>query len=354
MIIPRYSIPEHIKNDLIELLSGLSGLSSKDERTLLLRDLPEDPKNNLTRMPSKRDDFTSIIDQIATWGRLQDSNKLALDILIDNVKPRVRGLELEHQLESIQRNLNRHHQDFISKTQLKILDIQFSIIAMNKSEAEELKQETIFNQASVTDDDKKLWVSIKEILENHNISNFVTWYGQDRKDWSPLSMNNVPIINVIETCISELNLYHRNNKKPIQANFIPNQLLDTDIPNEKEAESFHNNVGILIIDALSMCHPIIKRRCTYHSIIQPGIPTVVVSPILTNVLFINNLFRSITSIGIKKIFDDFMGNLATNHEFGTNSNYKLRRWLYSTIQLIDDDIKSYKSTSSLHDFISYR
>ena len=90
---------------LVDFLSKLSAFSDQAHRSTLLEGLPNEPVTSLARYQAPRADLHSIVEAALSMGRLSDPEEegLAIVIVLENVRPFVRGLQYERELDELQR-----------------------------------------------------------------------------------------------------------------------------------------------------------------------------------------------------------------------------------------------------------
>jgi len=232
------------------------------------------------------------------------------------------------EIEDIQEEIKKLQKEVETKsTDLK--KIYVAIIAMTHKEATELSTGSIFNNQKERQD----WENLKASLQEHGITDFTACYEESRDKWKPLISDEDTIQDIIEEVVQKLN--NGRTKSLIEPKYLSHAFLSADKDERQSVwDTLSESGGVLIIDAISMCHSDVRH--TYiQSQLSGGrtpITIIVVSPLNPNVLKVNELLeKQIYDVHMEQAFARFVKHLDPCYEFGVGNICNLRRWLYSTL-----------------------
>jgi hypothetical protein len=89
-------LTEHVRTFLL----GVFGVSDEASRGVLLQKLPADLVGDFDRHSAPLDDIRLILSAVTGWGRLNDDRQ-AVEVMLENVRERVRQTEREGQLDEL-------------------------------------------------------------------------------------------------------------------------------------------------------------------------------------------------------------------------------------------------------------
>lgn len=212
--------------------------------------------------------------------------------------------------------------DDISVANANATKIQVAIIAMTRLEAIELVAETIFSDLKA----RESWQKLKEVLQRH-LQDFTLCYDESRRDgWRPLiKINQKSIWEIIEEDVVK-ELKEQGRAIINLENLSTMCLSPNDVERDQAWEKLATYGGILIVDAISMCHPQLRRYFVQLIGSNRRIAVIVVVP--RNDHEINELLENeiyIPHLGM--VFRRFAKHFDPIYEFGVGDLNTLHRRL---------------------------
>jgi hypothetical protein len=194
------------------------------------------------------------------------------------------------------------------------------VVAMNDTEAKQLQQ----GQAEDLD-------VLEQILHSLEFSNISTHYTNDRNQWKPLLNSPNSIQDIVNDVIIKLN--HSSHKQnPIQLHWCSEDFF-SDSQDGAETRKLLNQTGcIVIVDAISMFHSTIRDFYNRSHVVGEATPIIVISPLTLLTRQINEkLEKHIYQRVMELPFSYCNGDYKLYYEFETDTNLRIKRWLYATI-----------------------
>lgn len=326
---------------LLEFLNSVPGLGDRDNQQLLINGFPESLISNVDWPGAKSSYLNKVVDMATQWGWLEEKGKHAFELILDNIEKfrLVEGLALKGDFIA----LKEYYQN-ITGSGLRTLNI--AVIAMLRDEASEVQAGTLWNTLPTPPGECQLVDSLKGILKEHVDDLLSCYHESDRDKWSPLMGEGQSISEIVTETVERWkdSLEHTYSSPPITTHFHSNNFLSTN-SGERNAvwNLFENEGGILIIDALSLCHPDVRQTFLNCQLISSNNPIslIVISPTSPTDKDINQLFeRHLYASHLEKAFGYYADQLLPAYQFGAGNIYSLRRWLSNILSNIDRHVPS--------------
>lgn len=220
------------------------------------------------------------------------------------------------------------------------IGLPFVAVAMTRKEADDLASEAIFDNPEVAPIERERFGALREALEEHGISDLPSCYGESRNEWQPLTADQTTIRNIIESVVNRLNDDRQQKERLpiIRPQYFSTEFLSPDDEWRGRTWDQLEELGcVLVVDAISMFHPLLRqtflRSQFLGSSVGAGgrISLVVVSPLSSNILKVNQLLEQELCSHMQRAFDRFAIHLDQFCEFGVGDPRHLRRWLFSIL-----------------------
>lgn len=214
--------------------------------------------------------------------------------------------------------------------QIKVVDIPFVILAMTLLEAGGLFNETVFDNPEVAPAARLRFRQFKEALEEHNITDLISHYGERREDWKPFISQEQTIYDLIMSAMDRIKGQASSPSSPwIKPIFRSESFFDQaeHAPVWRELRQLG---CVMIIDAVSLFHPTLRQM-----LIQSGtssnnqVAIFVFSPISVCSLKVNSLIEEEMVRQLQPAFERFHQDLDQRCEVGVGGERALQRWLYA-------------------------
>lgn len=210
------------------------------------------------------------------------------------------------------------------------------ILAMTNKQADELFDKQIFEQEHDPDYKRPLADLLSTLNKyTYNIEDLKNCYGTTSEAWVPLTITKMPLKNLINNYLQEFgyDLASTNQVTYLSSDFLAN---DNKEQHKKADKKIENEGGILIIDPISLYHPIIKKRLQNSQLLSPHSPVelIVIPTILSQSSqdTIKHLTNYIYEGILEKTFDQFKTlKPKLKHEFDINTKHQLKRSIYQII-----------------------
>ncbi len=96
-----------IEDKILDYLCKIPQLDHRDNRDLLLRNIPSKLRMTISRSTAPLADFENMLRNAKGWGSIENLNKPARTIILENTRHFVKGAELEDELETLLAQLIR-------------------------------------------------------------------------------------------------------------------------------------------------------------------------------------------------------------------------------------------------------
>jgi hypothetical protein len=213
--------------------------------------------------------------------------------------------------------------------------IPFVIAAMTQAQVVDLMDETIFGDPGVAPAERVWFREFKQALQQYGCDSLQPCYGADRESWKPLHCPDTSIREIILDILEHINNSYREPQDlpRLLPSFLSKEFFASDRALRRQTlKQLRQLGGILIVDAISMFHPMLRQ-----SISQSGVCTnrrvaiVVVSPVNTSTLPVNRLIEQVIDRQLETAFTRFEHEFDRTCEIGVSDLRSLKRWLYAIL-----------------------
>jgi len=319
-------------------------MNERANRTRLLDNLPLNLTSNIQRFETSSADLNIIVRVVSTWGRLQTGD-FGLKIIMTNTRIFVEGLQLKQELEQLILEF-----DLQVKPDQNEIVIPFVIVAMTKSEVNNLSQKITSNQAELLTDEFKNFQELTRLLQEYGIkNNIVDHYSDIREEWKPLTFQGLSIKTVIteiidNTSSSNSRLANSSSLKPI---FLSDVCLgENDDERIKTWNDLRKSGCVIIVDAISLFHPQVLNKLLKAEITsKENVAFLVLSPVNPLDIKANKLLEETIKKAIEPAFLRFNDDLDKLCEIGIGDLRAIKRWFVSVIPETAENITNPKMKS---------
>jgi len=267
--------------------------------------------------------------------QLLSNNQPVLPLFLAELRDRRDpGDALRDELEQLQAEIN---QMLTGK-----IFIPFVIVAMKESEAAELMNETILHgNPNVPPAELALFQQFKQALRQHSSEGSTSHYGEERESWKPLAHRDVSMAEIIFEMLNHINKHHREprNLPRLLPYFLSEDFV---LPEDSSAKDLtarrltlrqlERSGGVIIVDAISMFHPILNQSISQSDIgSYRRAAILVISPVNTRTLEINQLIERVVDSRMETAFTRFDVEFDHMCEIGISDLRALRRWLFTAL-----------------------
>lgn len=216
----------------------------------------------------------------------------------------------------------------------KVCRIPVVIAAMTYTEAVDLITERIFKRSDVSETEHIRFTNFKNALQVYGVTDFISHYAEKQEMWKPPPDFNTPINIIIQELLPHINKRENGQKFcHVSPHFISGNFFsqEADIRRETRRE-LERSGGIVIIDAISLFHPIL-----YSNILRSGIWTnkqvalLILSPVDATTLPVNQLIVEFIDSQMEPVFTRFHHDFDRLCEIGIGNLQSLKRWLFSIL-----------------------
>ncbi|MBI1878354.1 MAG: hypothetical protein HYR94_09035 [Chloroflexi bacterium] len=216
-------------------------------------------------------------------------------------------------------------------TNFSRLDVPIAVIAMTREQAIQLNSEAIFDSELTPYGEHEFLRKLKDIMQECGIEDFTMCYGEEsRHKWKPFMTNQMSIQEIIQDVIAKLSRVHGVFIRP---RYLSGHFLSLNSEERYQArEKLQKYGGVLIVDAISICHPKLRQALLQSQLIGSNdrIAIIVISPL--NDSKVNQLFESqIYALHMEEAFRRSVNSLHPLYEFGITDIYNLSRRLSSIL-----------------------
>ncbi len=238
-----------------------------------------------------------------------------------------------HKFEEKSQELVNSIKGFLPPSAIEVIGIPIAVIAMIRSEAEELLSLEAFNDPIANENQRRSYARFFDTLKCHQLENFVEKYGETRENYCPFESDTLTIRSIIKKIADIVNGMPKRKSKPmIIPQYYSNDFFSnsTDI-RERTWEYLEHRGCILIIDSISMFHPKIQSAfLESHLGIHPPVTVACISPINTHDLDLNKILEEEMKKKIKRIFSRYCVGLDPQCIFEIGNVPSINRWLFDT------------------------
>lgn len=239
------------------------------------------------------------------------------------------------------------------------IEIPVITYAMTREQAQELVSEEIFISRHVSPEEKDRYDELKKVLSDHGLTNMdsiLDCYSSTADDWQPLlTANGSSISRMIKEIEDRVNLEPVSKDQHIVRTVrVSQQALE----NPFQAPNLQHDRCILIIDAISLFHPLLRAKLEALGFTQSrntNLMMIVIPPISHSKIPIYSfLEKAYIELGsMKSAFKFFSEKLEIGYELGIGDRYSLPRWLINNLTkiatqgLMPNEAKSTKMNQSV-------
>jgi hypothetical protein len=336
----KLKMAENLENKLINFLLGIPEMSRRETRDLLLANLPEKPVSLMTRDDASRQDLAYIVKSAIQFGQVASTEMFAIEILIQNAKPFVEGLDKENQLKALLQEFQGKNQDKSSPQNLQLSPagpetVPFVIVSMTLDEANQLKE-----KLNTTDNNLKTELNnfrdLTESLKDHGVIEFTRYYGRNREDWKPYTCSDKTIKEIILEIVNEVNEYYQqqeSNMSVIKPYFLSTDCFESDF--SKRANTWHElrqQGCVIIVDSVSLFHPGIRDKFLRAEISSnENVSILTLSPVNPCMVEANKILEELVINQMEPAFLRFNEHLDRRCEMGVGDLRSIKRWFFSVL-----------------------
>ena len=223
----------------------------------------------------------------------------------------------------------------------KSIEIPFVICAMTHSDAVALENGTAFDSPSVRSEDKDHAATFLESLKMHYPNDrWMDLYGDTPDEWHPFLDQKRSIIEILFELIVDFNVRYSENPENSLIRFknITSDYFSTKdefrLKSLRELKSFG---GVLIIDAVSIFHPMVREFISSSPISDDSkIAIVVLSPFNPYSHPINSIIENKINARLKSAYLRFLNPLDQICDYGVGDIRSFERWLYTALPLASE------------------
>jgi hypothetical protein len=210
------------------------------------------------------------------------------------------------------------------------ISVPVMIMAMNRQEADDLNSGKVFNDPSVSPAKREQFRNFKEILQSQFGTTWIECYGENRLEWKPLAEENKTIKEIIASASHHINFGNDPSASPalVEPNFeLSNNFLTPSPEMLRSWRQLAKTGCILIIDAISLYHPVLKENLKESGLSSnENVAVLVVSPVNSFSVPINKMIEEEVR-EMKMTYLRFNDDLDHLCDFGVSDFRFLRRWL---------------------------
>jgi hypothetical protein len=251
-------------------------------------------------------------------GHLSEPDRLRIDRDIAKIENDIRKVEEELRTTAAP----------VPDSQQDVIEVQVAVIAMNQSEAETLEPMA----------DHEAFHQLADALHALNVEQVLACYDERRDDWRPLLAGNErPVRAIITEVADRLNKASAGlpGRSKVQISSLSEAFLSDSGAERRQAwDAMEQNGGVIIVDAISMFHPIIRQHFLNSQLISANnsVGVVVLSPFKNEAVPVNEVLRAqVYAVHLERAFNYFADHWNPLYEFGVADICNLRRWLFTSL-----------------------
>lgn len=225
-----------------------------------------------------------------------------------------------------------------------VIDIPFVIAAMNRAEAHSLFEEenSIFNHSDVAPNEREHFQQFMEALQEWNIVDWISLYGNQRDDWKPFKEKTIH--SIIEDIADHINATRdeTSSMPHIRPRFCSADFFAADEHTRWDTWRKLGHSGcILIIDPVSLFHPGLRKLLGKSEISSKDRVAILgFSPIGYTAIRANMLIEEAIKKELGSAYSEFSRYLNKMYEFGVGDLRALQRWLFAIMPEAMDFMQS--------------
>jgi hypothetical protein len=208
------------------------------------------------------------------------------------------------------------------------------IIAMNKEEACKLK-----NGELIDAENGPKFKRFIDALKRYEISNWDTFYEDDREKWRPMICKDKCIDEIIINVLNKINRERSDSELPeIEWENMSNDFFDLKKQKDIYLELAKSG-GIMVIDPISLFHPCIRdnviKSQLFSASLREKLSILIVSPIDHSRLIPNCIIENLIDLTLPTIIDTIFGGLG---DTGIGDARILQRALFVSLPKAEENI----------------
>lgn len=207
--------------------------------------------------------------------------------------------------------------------------IPFIAVAMRRDEATALFKETAFSSLAVPPIERTRFQELKRELQEDAAKDLLAHYGDEREGWKPYAQNGDTIKEIVLEMTDHIS-QNRQGYPPIHPHFFSTDFFAEDYDTRLRTWDQLSWLGcVLIVDALSLFHPMIYRRLLESEMgsnQRVAIATALFSPIILSGSQANQLIKQEIKLRMQRAFvrSAWYWDTLCNHEIENMRN--LQQW----------------------------
>jgi len=236
--------------------------------------------------------------------------------------------------DALRDELNELHIEVSQALSDKII-IPFVVATMTQSEVTDLMAEIVFDNPDVAPAEYTRFQELKQELQECGLGDWHSYYGGQRESWKPVAYPNASIQEIIFDILDYVNdCYQEPQHLPcLLPHFLSDDFFAEGRHIRKQAlRQLRQSGGVLIIDAISMFHPVLNKRVSRSGIgSNRRVAILVVSPMDTSRLPVNRLIEQVIDLQMETAFTRFGDEFDRLCEVGVGDLRGLKRWLFAIL-----------------------
>jgi hypothetical protein len=214
--------------------------------------------------------------------------------------------------------------------------VPFVVAAMTSAEATDLISGTVFNDPNVAPAERAHFQKFKQALGGYGLSDLQHFYKEQRETWTPSVYPSSSIDQIIFDTLQHINEHHRRplGLPRLLPNFLSEEFFSEDrAVRNHTLKQLRQSAGIIIIDGVSMFHPVLHQRITQSEISsKKRVAILVVSPIDTTTTHeVKRLIEQVIDSRIESAFTRFDSELDHLCEIGVDNLRDIKRRLFTIL-----------------------
>ena len=219
--------------------------------------------------------------------------------------------------------------------QLSVVRIPFVVVAMTKEQAQALDNETVFDDQEVAPAERVRFRAFKQALQAHGIDDLPGFYADERGAWKPYSSSHWSIEEIIVETFDAVNKSEKigTNLPLLEPEFFSEDFFRTDAgPATNLWAKLGRSGCVLVVDAVSIFHPLLRKTLSDSEVSSNEfVAVLMVSPVSTNEIQVNQLIENIVGLNMARAFNRFHEQWDRLCEIGIGDLRSLQRWLFSVL-----------------------
>lgn len=283
-------------------------------------------RNHLRDGSSKAERVSLAIDHLVY--QFTPDRRPVLPILLSALRPQDKNDALYSDLEAVCRDLELH------LGRVETIDVPIVVAAMNQTEATALAEETIFKSDDIAPAERTRFQQFRQALQSLGFNELRSHYGAERESWRPPAFQQGTIGEVIDHIFDRVNhLEDESQKLPtLIPYFLSGDFFGNRTARQLAVKHLRQFGGILIIDAVSLFHPMIRQGISRSEVgSNKRVAVLVVSPVDASIIPVNQVIEQVIDLQLEGVLTRFDYELDHLCEIGLGDLRALSRWLFSVL-----------------------